>query len=1001
MGYGIVMVVAAIVAQEPGVKLQFEKAKAREPKAAVKAEAPPADAELKEARRLLHNGRYAEAEEAFTAVQAAASKRPGGLTPAIKVALALGLAECQSSQGEYAKAIEILKAAEAGDPKNADLPARLSDLYLTRGDWDAAEAAMKRAEKIDPDHLAARWTEAQLLDLRGETEKAIVACKWFIDRYNERRAEIVRDAEALLLVGQASERYYRATARGDELSDSLNDVINEIYEMALRADRDCWRAPWLEGRLFLSGYNEAAAARELARAQQINPLSPEVLVTLGQNDLQSYRLAAGRVKAERALAINPHFEPAFILLADLNITDERFVDANAAAKKAVAENPRDVEALARLAASYRLLVDPVGATAAELAALAINPKPAAFYAALGERLADRRKYHSAERAFLLAAAADPDRADAPIGLGMLYMQVGREAEAKSLFDAAFAADPFNVRADNMMKVLRHMTAYAPVESKHYSVLVDPTQDELLGRYMSRYLESIYATLTSRFGYVPPGKTKIEIMKNHQWFSGRTIGLPFVPTVGACTGRVVALASPKATRVPFNWARVLTHEVTHVITLQQTEFNIPHWYTEALAVESEGYPRPQEWNKMLMERVPGRKLLNLDTINLGFIRPKEPEDRQMAYCQAQLYARYMLKRFGDDALIKMLMAYRRGLTTDRAIAECFHVAKDDFEKGYLAYLDEVIKTIRTRVSEEKPVRFSQLERQVKEKPDDPDLNAQMAYEFFARRSYTEARPYADKALELKPHHPLASYVKARLLESIGEDHNALAILEPALDPKKPNERVIDLLAVLKMKAGALDEAEKLYELAQGRSLSLEVDRRAGAGAPPPEADRQVPRRPGDARGQRRRRPHRAQGAGRAPPGPGARGQGREMGQRVLVHRRLRRDRPRPPGRRPVRRQEVRRGHRGVPDRARAQGQEAQRPEAQDRQGRARQGGSRRGQGHRRRHPQGRPRAPRGQGVSGGDRSREEVGQASQPGGSDRIGSDEVRLESLTYVLNSCR
>ena len=105
----------------------------------------------------------------------------------------------------------------------------------------------------------------------------------------------------------------------------------------------------------------------------------------------------------------------------------------------------------------------------------------------------------------------------------------------------------------------------------------------------------------------------------------------------------------------------------MITLQQTEFNIPHWYTEALAVESEGFPRPQEWNRLLLERVPKRtKLLNLDTINLGFIRPNEADDRQMAYCQAQLYARYMLKRFGEDALIKMLMAYRRGLTTDRAI-----------------------------------------------------------------------------------------------------------------------------------------------------------------------------------------------------------------------------------------------------------------------------------------------------------------------------------------------
>jgi Tfp pilus assembly protein PilF len=804
MGHGTLMVVLAIVAQvaEP----------AREPGG--QAAAPQATAEkLQDGHRLLRNGRYAEAEEALAVTEAAAKKSPAGLSRAQTIALALDRAQCQASQGEYGKAIESLKAIAAKEAKSAELHAQLAELYLTRGDWENAQSAARRAEAIDPDNLRARWVSARLLELRGELDKAVPAWKWFVDRYNEKKPEIVQNAESLLLVGQAAERYYRAIARGQELSDALNDVLNDIYEAALRADETCWQAPLLEGRLFLSGYNERAAARELARAQQINPLAPEILVALGGADLQGYRLAPGRSKAERALSINPHYAPAYVLLADLNISDERFDDALAAARQAVAENPRDEEALGRLAAACRLLVDPVGAAAAELAALANNPRPATFYAALGERLADRRKYLSAERAFLLAGAADPERADASIGLGMLYMQIGREREAKSLFDAAFAADPFNVRADNMMKVLRHMASYSVIDSPHFTVVLDPTQDELQGRYMSRYLESIYPGLTRRFGYAPPGRTKIEILKNHQWFSGRTIGLPFVPTVGACTGSVVALASPRATRVPFNWARVLTHEVTHVITLQQTEFNIPHWYTEALAVESEGFPRPQDWNRMLLERVPKRsKLLNLDTINLGFIRPNEPEDRQMAYCQAQLYARYMLKRFGDDALIKMLMAYRRGLTTDRAIAACFHVAKADFEKGYLSYLDEVIKTIRTRASEE-PVKFSQLERQLKEKPDDPDLNARMAYEHFARRDLKEARPFADKALELKPHHPLASYVKAQLLVTIGDNDAALAILEPALDPEHPNERVIDLLGELKMKAGQLDEAEALYELAR--------------------------------------------------------------------------------------------------------------------------------------------------------------------------------------------
>ena len=85
------------------------------------------------------------------------------------------------------------------------------------------------------------------------------------------------------------------------------------------------------------------------------------------------------------------------------------MDAKKAAEKAVVENLRDEDALARLAASAKLLVDPIGAEAAELPALGNNPRPATFYAALGERLADRREYMPAERAFLLAAQADPTR----------------------------------------------------------------------------------------------------------------------------------------------------------------------------------------------------------------------------------------------------------------------------------------------------------------------------------------------------------------------------------------------------------------------------------------------------------------------------------------------------------------------------------------------------------------------------------------------------------------
>ena len=130
----------------------------------------------------------------------------------MRVTLALDLAECQASQGEYAKAIDGLKAAELENVKNADIPARLADLHLWRGDWEAASAAAARAITRDPNHLQARFVQARLLELKGDLEKSIDAFKWFVDRYNEKQAEIVTSAESLVLVGQAAERYYRATS---------------------------------------------------------------------------------------------------------------------------------------------------------------------------------------------------------------------------------------------------------------------------------------------------------------------------------------------------------------------------------------------------------------------------------------------------------------------------------------------------------------------------------------------------------------------------------------------------------------------------------------------------------------------------------------------------------------------------------------------------------------------------------------------------------------------
>ena len=73
MGYGILIWIAAVVAQPPE---QAGKGAVPEAKAAARSAASEeASVRMKDARRLLRNGRYAEAEEALTTIRSRSQER--------------------------------------------------------------------------------------------------------------------------------------------------------------------------------------------------------------------------------------------------------------------------------------------------------------------------------------------------------------------------------------------------------------------------------------------------------------------------------------------------------------------------------------------------------------------------------------------------------------------------------------------------------------------------------------------------------------------------------------------------------------------------------------------------------------------------------------------------------------------------------------------------------------------------------------------------------------
>jgi tetratricopeptide (TPR) repeat protein len=755
---------------------------------------------LKETRERWLRGNYGEARELYETLAKDAKLRS---------AATVGLSRALESEGEYDKALEVVAAALKDDAKDAPLLARQAELLYQRGRWDEAEKSANAALDINKEQFLARWVRIQIYRDRGDIKKADAECKWFVRTYSERdeKDNPIKNPEELVLVALAGAE----NARWNQLPDQFKFILNEVYKDALNYDKLYWPAEYQAGMLLLEKYNRPEALTAFDNALKINASAAEVLAAKGELALTKFEIKEAERLAEQALNVNPRLPQALRLRADVHLALEDTASALKELERARKVNPRDERTLGRIAACFVLQkkIDELSALKKEVERF--DTKPALFYFALGERLDERHYFDDAETCFHKATELRPSVPDALNSLGQLYMRMGREEEASRVLDKAFKVDPFNVRTKNMRLVLAHLKKYETIKTDHFELRFDPKHDAVLARYMAPYLETIYADLAQQFNYRPKGPILIEVFNSHQMFSGRIVSLPDLHTIGACSGKMFAMASPHARGLaqPFNWGRVLRHEMVHIFNLEQTHFLVPHWFTEGLAVNNEGFPRPASWNELLLERVASDKLLNLDTIELGFIRPRGPDEWNLAYCQSQLYVNYMKDKYGAASIGEMLTAYRDGLSTPEALQRVCKVDKATFEKGYRAFLDDTIKPLRRGKAPEKKRTLAELKKAY-EKDGDVSAGGELALQYL-KRDRVAARKLAEEILERKPHQPTASYVLARLERLAGNVKRERALLEDAVNRDDPDPLILKTLGKIYYDAREFDKATEMFEL----------------------------------------------------------------------------------------------------------------------------------------------------------------------------------------------
>ena len=710
---------------------------------------------LSDCRKLYMKGKYKEAAAGYEGLMA---------KPELQVSAAIGMADVQAIKGKYTEAIKTLRSVEKAAGIRADWHVALAEALRQVGRYKEALTCAEKANELRGLWAPTIFIRGQLLETLGRREEAAKVYKTMeeVIDLNEYRT----DARSLIALGGILDRYAVLTSRkaSEQASNILHNYFQEAYQ---KADKGYWQANVAAGLFLLSKHQPAKAAKEFEAAAKLNSRIPDVFVGMAALELRRWRFERCLRHVKKALEINPNHTEAHLVKAICHMQWRKFRMVPPILEKALSVNPNHLDALSLMAAVHIRTRHPDKAQPYIRRVMKINPRYANLPNTIGQWLAAGRQYEEARKFYRQAIELAPKLAGPLTNLGSMYMQTGDEAKAKEILTRAHALDDFRGDVVNYLNVLRKLENFRCKETKHFIVKVNPQHDAVLLDQICDHMERIYPEVCGDFEHEPSSKTMIEIFPTHAQFSQRISGRGWIGTVGACTGRVIALTAPSRERSSFgthNWANVLRHEFTHTVTLSATKNRIPHWFTEACAVWQQPDKRNFRYVRMLVGATRAGRLFPVKEMDWGFMRPRRRGDRSLAYAQAEWTMEYIITSRGYQTIINMLKGFRDGLSQAEVFEKIVGVTEAKFDKGFRKWAKEQVK--EWGFNPEPVPDLAKAAKEAKEKPQDPAALARHAVALYARgpQARKKAETIARKALELDENNTKALAVVAGCLSS---------------------------------------------------------------------------------------------------------------------------------------------------------------------------------------------------------------------------------------------
>ncbi len=558
-----------------------------------------------------------------------------------------------------------------------------------------AEARLRAGELEAAIELASQSDSIRAARIRAEAYEGL-------GRF-DRAGEVVREPLRRLQREQLDEAdelaegvralMVRARVEGQPARD-FQTMMGLLARSHQQLDRLYWPARLTEAELLLDKDEAQEAARVLHEVLSYNPRNSEAWFMLGRIALRVFDFNSAIAAGETLQTFNPRHPLAEVLFAEMRLIQDDPESALDHIQAVLSRWPKLRRARALEAAMHALMYDEEALRASLDGYEEISPGSAKVYYVVGRHLSFNRQYDAAAEVLEEAIRRQPNWPAPQIEQGLMELQSGRDAVALRILRDVRELDPFNTRATNSLQLLEDLADYRRLETEHFIVRYAPGIDEVMVEMMPARLEEIHDSVTRRFEFEPDRKTVVELMPNHERFAVRITGMPFIHTIAACTGPVIAMEVPRSGSghtTTYDWVRVFQHEYTHTVTLAQTNNRIPHWLTEAAAVEMEFKPRDYQTSQMLAHSLQQGTLFNLDEIKWAFVRPEQPQDRSKAYAQGHWMLEFMNDRFGSSAVLRLFERFFEGEREAAAMRNALGVSREDFFREFLEWAEADVRS----------------------------------------------------------------------------------------------------------------------------------------------------------------------------------------------------------------------------------------------------------------------------------------------------------------------